>query len=404
MNRHIGSSLRRTGAALLAAGLVACAPMTVFAATDTETTSQESVIASGLTMSTAYNGLSVQAGDTVSIDLSFTNSGAGEEVDLSASGLPDGFDGYFQGGSHTVTSAYIASGSSSDVVTYTVTVPEDAADGTYTFTLSAKGSSSTASLDVTLNVSEIDVSASTFEADSDEQEGTSGTSFTFSATLTNNSLDDGSYALSADAPTGWQVTFTDSDSKQVSSVDVEGQGSASLTIGVTPSNDVEAGEYNIPVYAKNGSESVELDLKVTITGSYSLDLATEDQTLSFDAKTNSRTAVTLNVTNSGNIDLSNITLSAPSVPTDWTVEFDTDTIDTLAAGASQTVTMYVTPSDAAISGDYVMSVEASCDETSEEVQFRVTVETQTVWGVVGVIIIVAIVACLYGVFRKFGRR
>ena len=403
MNRHFGYSLRRTGAAVLAAGLIAVTPLTVFAATSDSTTETASVIASGLTMSTDYNGLSVQAGDTVSFNLSFTNSGAGEEVSLSASGLPDGFDGYFQGGSHTVTKAYVANGVSSDVVTYTVTIPDDTSDGTYNFTLTAEGDNGTASLPITLNVSEIAVSASTFTADSEEQEGTSGTSFTFSSTLTNNSLESGSYALSADAPTGWQVTFTSSDSKQVSSVDVDAQGSATLTIGVTPATGVEAGEYNIPVYAKNGSDSVELDLKVTITGTYTLDLATEDQTLSFDAKTNKQTAVTLTLTNSGNIDLNNINLTS-SAPTDWTVSFSQDTSDTLAAGATQNVTMYVTPSDAAISGDYVLSVTAKSDETSQTSQFRVTVQTQTIWGIVGLVIIAGIVVCLFFVFRKFGRR
>ena len=46
---------------------------------------------------------------------------------------------------------------------------------------------------------------------------------------------------------------------------------------------------------------------------------------------------------------------------------------------------------------------ASASETSNSSSFRVTVETQTVWGIVGIVIIAAIFACLYEVFRKFGR-
>ena len=64
----------------------------------------------------------------------------------------------------------------------------------------------------------------------------------------------------------------------------------------------------------------------------------------------------------------------------------------------------MTPSDAAISGDYVLSVTAKSDETSQTSQFRVTVETQTIWGIVGIVIIAGIVVCLFFVFRKFGRR
>ena len=48
MDRHFGYSLRRTGAAVLAAGLLAVTPITAFAATS-DSTATESVIASGLT-------------------------------------------------------------------------------------------------------------------------------------------------------------------------------------------------------------------------------------------------------------------------------------------------------------------------------------------------------------------
>ena len=50
------------------------------------------------------------------------------------------------------------------------------------------------------------------------------------------------------------------------------------------------------------------------------------------------------------------------------------------------------------------AVTAKSDETSQTSQFRVTVQTQTIWGIVGLVIIAGIVVCLFFVFRKFGRR
>jgi uncharacterized membrane protein len=47
-----------------------------------------------------------------------------------------------------------------------------------------------------------------------------------------------------------------------------------------------------------------------------------------------------------------------------------------------------------------MGKQASADK----MVMRVTVETPTIWGWVGVIIIIIVVAGLIGIFMRFGRR
>lgn len=74
------------------------------------------------------------------------------------------------------------------------------------------------------------------------------------------------------------------------------------------------------------------------------------------------------------------------------------------AGATREVTVYVTPSEDAISGDYALMLTATGSETSDSAEFRVSVKTETVWGVVGVLLILAAVGGLTWVFRKYGRR
>lgn len=396
--------LKRTGVALAASALLLAAPLTSFVsmAAESPTVTQTAVV-SGFVMSTDYPGISVKAGNSVSFSIDFSNSGSGELTSLSTSALPEGFEGYFQGSSHTVSEAYVQNGYTEGLLTYVVNIPDDASDGEYKITLYAKGSSKSASLTLTLNVAELNLGASTLTTDYEDQEGASGTSFSFSSTLTNNSTEEQSYAMSADAPDGWTVTYTASDgSTSVSAIDVDGASSSNFTIKVTPADNAEAGEYVIPITASSANETLNLELKVTITGKYSLSLLTQNETLSFNAKANKKTSVVLQVKNDGNVDLSDINLTA-STPTDWTVEFSESTIDSLAAGATKEVTAYVTPAQTAISGDYVVSMTASASETSNSSSFRVTVETQTVWGIVGVVIIAAIFACLYEVFRKFGR-
>ena len=65
--------------------------------------------------------------------------------------------------------------------------------------------------------------------------------------------------------------------------------------------------------------------------------------------------------------------------------------------------MYVTPADDALTGDYEVDVTASNDAASVTSNFRATVKTSTAWGIVGIVIIAAVIAGLVAVFHKFGR-
>ena len=81
-----------------------------------------------------------------------------------------------------------------------------------------------------------------------------------------------------------------------------------------------------------------------------------------------------------------------------------NTIAQLEPGKSETIKVTVTASDEAIAGDYVVTFSASSAETSSEATFRISVETSTLWGIVAVLIIALVVAGLYYIVRKYGRR
>lgn len=372
--------------------------------------------ANGLEMSTKYTGISVKPGDTLSFSLDFTNTtGTGLNTELSATGLPDGWTGYFEGSGKQITSTYVKQNAATvntsndpddGLATYNITVPDTATKGSYNLTLEATDTadaSISSNLAVTVNVTDESTGTSQLQTTYAEQEGPTGTTFTFNSTIQNNSSADQTYSLAADVPTGWTATFKPSgQSTQVSSVDVAAKGSQGMTITVTPPDKVTAGEYEIPITATSSDETLKTTLKVTITGTYKLDVQTADGTLSFNANVNKQKAVTMNVVNAGNIDLQNVTLTT-SAPSGWTVDFSEASIPTLAAGETHQVTMYVTPSKEAMAGDYAMTVSAATDDTSIDQSFRVTVKTSTLWGVVGVCLIVIVVMAISEVFHKYGR-
>ena len=101
--------------------------------------------------------------------------------------------------------------------------------------------------------------------------------------------------------------------------------------------------------------------------------------------------------------LENISLTS-SAPAGWEVSFDSSVIDALEPGASKEVVAHVVPGKDSLTGDYVTIMSASCDNQSAQASFRITVKTQTGWGIFALVIIIAVAAGLYGVMKKYGRR
>lgn len=360
--------------------------------------------AEGFDFYTENPGIHVNAGDSVSFNLHLAGGGAaGSDVTLSIASMPEGFSGYFKSGSYEVSKVHASGDGEDTIATFQTTVPKEAADGVYEIVLHAANAAGyEENLTIELTVSGLETGESNFFVEYPDQEGVSGTSFSYSTTIANNTLNAQNYNFSANAPAGWTVAFS-SNSTQVSSLEIESGSSASVTITVTPPEKVDAGDYQIECAATSAREQLSTALNVKILGTYGLDLSTTDGRLSFDAYGDKESNVTLKLTNSGNITLENISLIA-SAPAGWEVSFDTSVIDALEAGASREVVARVKPGKDSLTGDYVTVINASCDNQSAAAQFRVTVKTQTGWGIFAVVIIIAVAGGLYAIMKKYGRR
>ncbi|MCI9338694.1 MAG: hypothetical protein HFH93_14365 [Lachnospiraceae bacterium] len=360
--------------------------------------------AEGFDFYTDNPGIHVTAGDSVSFSLHLAGgNAAGSDVSLSVASMPEGFTGFFKSGSYEVSKVHASGNGEDTIATFQTTVPTDVADGVYEIVLHAASDTGFEDdLTLSLTVSGLESGESNFHVEYPDQEGVTGTSFSYSTTIANNTLNTQNYNFSSNAPAGWTVAFS-SNSTQVSSLEVESGSSASVTITVTPPEKAEAGDYTIDCAATSAKEQLSTALNVKILGTYDMELSTTDGRLSFDAFANKESDVTLKLTNSGNITLENISLTA-SAPSGWEVTFDTSVIDTLEAGASKEVVAHVTPGKDSLTGDYVTIMNASCDNQSAQAQFRVTVKTQTGWGIFAVIIIIAVAGGLYYIMKKYGRR
>ena len=358
-----------------------------------------------LELSTEYPAITVKAGDSLTFDLSLENAtGSSQDITLSVVSMPEGWTGTFSTSSREVSLVHVKNGNTNTAIDFNLDIPLDTANGSYQVTLKAEGQGCSDTMDLYLKVDAEEIGDSSFSVQYPSQEGTADTTFTYSATLINNTLSAQNYSFSSSAPAGWSVSIKPSSSStKVSALDVDARSSQSLSIEVTVPSGIEAGDYDISVTAVSASERMTAELTATITGSYEIELATPSGRLSFDTYPNKGTSVSLRITNTGNTDLTSVNLTS-SMPSGWTATFARETIDLIEPGATVETTVTITPSEDAMSGDYSGTVKVKNSNANDSIEFRITVKTETKWGFIGVGIIVILALGIVLIVKKYGRR
>jgi uncharacterized membrane protein len=224
------------------------------------------------------------------------------------------------------------------------------------------------------------------------------------------------FDLSATGPANWNLSITPSypQDKQILNIRMEpptaDESSSVQTIIVTATPATgytpPVGEYPITVEASSGNLKSSIELTVVVTSvppTYALYLTSPNGILSTTAQTGKDNYFTLAIANQGTGDIQNISIST-SKPTGWTVELSLNNIPSLAAGNYQTVDMNIKPPADTIAGDYQVNVTASGTQSSDSLEVRVTVKTSSLWGWVGIGIIVLVIVGLAVIFLRFSRR
>ncbi len=237
-------------------------------------------------------------------------------------------------------------------------------------------------------------------------EGPSGRDFEFTVTVKNGEDTERVIDFSAYCPPQWLVTFKPRfETKQVRSLYFKTGETKTLTVTVSPPPKVKPGTYNVKVVASSGPLTRELNINVTITGTYKLKLTTSNGLLSMDAVQGEESYLTLQVNNTGTGTLKNIHFTSEK-PVGWDVKFEPNEIPSLPPEGSREVRVTVKPPSDAIPGDYLLTLTASSEtySLSDSVEIRVTVLKSLIWGAVGVGVIIATILALLAIFWRLGRR
>ncbi len=359
----------------------------------------------GLVVGTPYPALTVKAGEVVNLSLELKNFGLPPQyVRLRVEGVPKGWTAAFLGNGRVVEAAFLAPGASENL-TLRVEVPEGVKEGRYPMTVLAEGSTAKSELPIVLTVGKVLPPSLKLEVELPVLKGTPTTTFRYRATLKNESDQDLLVGLEADAPQGFEVVFKPQFSGQeVTTLPIKAGETKNLDIEVSPPPKVQAGEYAIRVTARAGAAKASLDLKAIVTGRPELTLTTPDGRLSGRAYAGRESPLKLVIKNRGSAEAKNVELSSFE-PSGWEVTFDPKTIPSIPAGQKAEVTAKIKPSAKAIAGDYMVTITAKPKNgTSESADFRITVLTSTMWGIVGVGLVAVALGVLALAVARFGRR
>ena len=358
----------------------------------------------GLWLIADYPNISARPGEEARFNLSLVNYGLAPQLaSLTIDDVPQGWSAQLRGGGRPIAAAFVDYNGKSSLE-LKVKVPPDAKAQRYAFLVKAVAGADTQELPLAINVEPQSEAALTAEPKLPTLRGTPRSAFDFRVTVKNDSADNMLVTLASQAPRGFQVVFKEGyGSQELTSFPIKAGESKELAVDVKPPPTLAAGQYPVAVQLSSEHAKVATKLTLDITGQPSIGLTGENDRLSGDANAGREKRFNLVVRNSGSAEARNIAFGA-SAPSGWKVTFEPKDLPSVAANSEEKVTAIVTPSDKALAGDYMIAMRANGDGVSESVNYRVTVLTSTMWGVVGLGVIAASLLVLIGAVGRFGRR
>jgi len=204
----------------------------------------------GLWLTTDYPAITAGAGQTTTVKLKLQNYNLPpERVALKVDGVPHNWHAVVLGGGNPVAAAMPGT-NESVALQLRVDVPGDAAAGVHRLTVSANGRGANADLPIDVTIGEGLPPKLSIKTKLPSLRGSARSAFEFSFTVENQSGKDEVVKLDAQAPGGFQTSFTEAyGSQELSSVPIEAGQSKDLKLKVQPPENAGANDYPVMIAA-----------------------------------------------------------------------------------------------------------------------------------------------------------
>ena len=194
---------------------------------------------------------------------------------------------------------------------------------------------------------------------------------------------------------------------QIPSVTLKTGTAENLRVVAAPLIKLEPGEYPISVTFKSVIEDDPLEgtteFTAIITSTYEMNLKTKTGRLSTEVTSGQDNHYKLIITNDGSANIEDIKITS-NEPEGWKIIFDTEEIEVLEAGEEIEINANIKPAEKTLAGDYMVEFKINSENAEDDVELRITVETPTIWGIIGIALIVIVIVGIAIIFTRLGRR
>ena len=245
--------------------------------------------------------------------------------------------------------------------------------------------------------------------------GKSGDEFQFALELLWHSDEFREFDIAASGPPNWNISFLGGLGAQEEMTDRIGlkplepgktYPTETMYVKLTPlrGKTPDPGEYMVTFELSSGDIHETVELKAVVTALYQFIFYPSTGLLNTEATAGEDNYLSVWVENTGTATLDNIRLSS-GAPEGWSITFNPSEVKSLEPGLAQEVNVVIKPPRKTIAGDYAITLLADSEIFSpDSLRMRITVLTPTIWGWVGILIVLAVIAGLGVIFRRLGRR
>lgn len=227
----------------------------------------------------------------------------------------------------------------------------------------------------------------------------------FEATITNIGKSDDIIELNTEgAPDKWYFKFKESidSSESMSSIYINSGETKTIYIEAIPPNSVEKGDYSFDATFRSSDYLYEEGLKVGISGTSNMVVFSEKY--KYEITKGDNVEIPVQISNNGNGEALTNVQTEVTTPDGWSVQVSPEEITSIEPGDKQTVFLTVIPPANIAASEYKISLNVVSDEEEEGDDIRIIIKENSYVGILGILLLLAVIGGVFYFFRKHARR
>lgn len=233
-----------------------------------------------------------------------------------------------------------------------------------------------------------------------------GSKITYDLHIQNVQARENVYNLSVSGlPENWYARFkeTASSTEELAEVAIPASSQKDLVLEIVPPYSVSTGSYNFTSEVTT-PDGVVIQSGLSLALRSGVTMAATSSRLAYDAKPGQAVNVVVYVSNTGQgAALTNV-YPEVEAPNGWVVQSSPNRTNSIRAGESEAFTIAIQPPGNIVASDYQVVVTVKSDQAEKELDFRITVETESYVPYIGAGVLVIVAVGLFLLYRKYGRR